>query len=362
MVIETVQLKNYRNYAAQKVDFFPGINLITGSNAQGKTNLLESVFVACVGKSPRSKDKELILSGKERAFIKMVSRRYEGGVTTEMILSKSENKRILINGACLLRTGELLGVTGAVYFYPDDLKLIKDAPESRRRFLDMDLSQVYKSYYYSLTRYNKALLSRNNLLKKYSPSSLPDMLYPYDLQLAKEGSLIAKQRRDYLELLKGEANKVHRFLTSNEENLEIGYSTAVNFSENTEELYEKKLKDNLEKDMQLKYTSFGVHRDDIKLVVNGLDIRIYGSQGQQRTAALSLKLAELELFKDICGEYPILLLDDVLSELDKSRQRKLLELCAKVQSILTATHIEPDLLVDLPCKVFTVKQGQVFEG
>jgi len=224
----------------------------------------------------------------------------------------------------------------------------------------MDLSQVYKVYYRSLTRYNRALLSRNNLLKNYSPDKLPDMVFPYDAQLAREGAKLAATRAEYVAKLAESAAKIHAHLTSDAEKLEVSYATSVPLGEGAEELYAKKLTANLAKDAQLRFTSFGIHRDDLKLVSNGIDIRAFGSQGQQRTAALSLKLAGIELFREISGEPPVLLLDDVLSELDLGRQRRLLELCSRSQSVVTAAHIDPELLNDLPCTILTVKQGKVY--
>ncbi|MFA5676612.1 MAG: DNA replication and repair protein RecF, partial [Christensenellales bacterium] len=270
MVIKRIRLKNFRNYASADAEFAPGINLVTGSNAQGKTNLLESILLSCVGKSVRGKDKELIRTGCARAFIKMETSRSSGDVTTELVLSRTENKRIAVNGASLQRTSELLGIVGAIYFCPDDLKLVKDAPESRRRFLDLDLSQVYKSYHHALTRYNKALLSRNNILKRYPERQLTDLCYPYDAQLAREGSKIAIMRADYVKLLGEESERVHLQLTSGAEKLETVYQTGADLNPQTaEESYFKKLAANLEKDAKLKFTTFGIHRDDLKLSVDG---------------------------------------------------------------------------------------------
>lgn len=359
MHITDIRLQNFRNYADRTVELTEKVNLITGKNAQGKTNLLESIFVCCVGKSVRARDRELIAHGQDRARIRMTAERFEGRVLTEMVLSRGENKRILVNGIPLSRTGELLGTVKAIYFSPEDLKLIKDAPDSRRRFLDMDLSQIYKNYYYALTRYNRALLSRNNLLKKYPEHTLPDLLYPYDVQLVKEGAKILKYRLEYVEKLKITSKKVHSYLTSDEEELEISYASNIPREGDIEANYAHALEDSRDKDIKLKFTTAGIHRDDIKITANGLDIRIYGSQGQQRTAALSLKLAELELFEEISNDLPVLLLDDVFSELDERRQRRLLEFCGTVQSVITATHVDPGLLEGLPVAVYRVESGNV---
>ena len=359
MKVLRVQLQNFRNYTDQTVEFGDGINLITGKNAQGKTNLLESVLMLCVGKSVRARDRDLIMSGQERARISMLAQKTGGTVRTEMILSRGENKRILFNGVPLLRTGELLGNVAAIYFQPDDLSLIKDAPESRRRFLDMDLSQVYKSYFYALTRYNKALLSRNNLLKQGYGRDVTDMLFPYDVQLCREGAVIIARRREYLARLVTEARRVHARLTDGEEELDFSYATRIPAEGDPEQLLAEALKAALEKDMKLKFTTVGPHRDDIRITANGVDLRVQGSQGQQRTAALSLKLAELSLFREIGGEVSILLLDDVLSELDNDRARRLLELCAGSQSLITAAAVDPALFEGLPVTRFRVRGGQV---
>lgn len=359
MKVLRVQLQNFRNYTEQTVEFGPGINLITGKNAQGKTNLLESVLMLCVGKSVRAKDRDLIMSGRDRARIAMLAEKIGGSVRTEMILSRGENKRILFNGIPLLRTGELLGNVAAIYFQPDDLSLIKDAPESRRRFLDMDLSQAYKSYFYALTRYNKALLSRNNLLKQGYGRDVGEMLFPYDVQLSREGGIIISRRREYLARLVAEAKRVHAYLTDGEEDLDFSYASQISPEGDPAALLAEALKGALEKDMKLKFTTVGPHRDDIRITANGVDLRVKGSQGQQRTAALSLKLAELGLFREIGGEVPILLLDDVLSELDDDRARRLLELCADSQSLITAASVDPALFEGLPVTRFLVKGGQV---
>ncbi|MBQ2712525.1 MAG: DNA replication/repair protein RecF [Clostridia bacterium] len=350
-------MRNFRNYHEQTVCFGDRINLVLGDNAQGKTNLLEGVFVLCVGKSLRARDKDLIRQGESQAVLEFVARKRSGKSVTKMVISGRDNKRISVNGLPLKRTGELLGTVAAISFHPEDLKIVKDAPDSRRRFLDVDLSQAYKGYYAALGRYQKILLSRNNLLKRYDAAVLKDLLYPYDVQLAREGSILIRYRREYVQRLGVAAAKLHRMLTDGREELSVTYQSTLKAEEQLEQAFTEALASCYEKDLTLKYTTVGPHRDDIKLAVGEMDIRVLGSQGQQRTAALSLKLAELELFREIYGEYPILLLDDVLSELDASRQRRLLEICASVQSVVTATHIDEALLEGLPVTKIYVKGG-----
>lgn len=334
MVIKNVKLKNFRNYDHLNLDLSDGINILHGKNAQGKTNFLESVYLCCVGKSLRGKDKELIKHGSDKSFINILAKKNYGMFTVDVTLSKNENKRILLNGIPILKMGELMGGINCVYFSPDELSLIKDAPQCRRRFLDIDISQTDKKYFYTLLSYNKTLMQRNNILKSRD-SSLKGMIDVYNDQLAVSGGYIIEKREEFLRTVSPAVNNVHKFITQNE-NMEITYQTTVKEVNKSENLL-KLLRDNIEKDLNLGYTTQGPHRDDIKISVNNIDIRVYGSQGQQRTCALSLKLGELKYFEDTSGEKPILLLDDVFSELDDSRQQKLIEACKGVQTIITAT-------------------------
>ncbi len=353
MVVEKIGMRDFRNYAREEIPFSPKINLITGGNAEGKTNLLEGVYFCCIGKSQRAKDKELISFDKPAGKLLLQGKNAFGEVEIGIRLSRKENKSVLLNGISVKRTAELLGNIDVVYFSPDELKLIKDAPQSRRRFLDTDISQIYKQYYDALTRYNKILLQRNNLLKKRSLASVRDTVEVWDRQLAKFACVIVRYREEFLEKLAPYAAEVHKTLSSGKEELSVSYACT---SKRDPAEFAAQLAEKLERDFELGFTSVGPHRDDIRISVNGTDVRMYGSQGQQRSAALSLKLAELRLFREIVGEYPVLILDDVLSELDLERQRNLLKLCVS-QTLISAAHVDESLLREFDCNVIRIKSG-----
>ncbi len=342
MKINTLSVQNYRNYTTESVEFTNNLNVIIGQNAQGKTNLLEAIFLCAIGKSPRTnKDKDLVKWNSTFAKITLEISKKIGKKNIEMYLFTNQNKAIKIDKIPIKKIGELLGTFNAIYFSPDELKLIKESPEERRRFMDIDLCQFDKSYYYNLNHYNKVLMQRNKLLKTPDKNVLRDTLPIWDEQLASYGASLIMARLKLIENLKIHANKIHKYLTSDNENLEISYQ---GYTANTENelkiLLLKKIEENLEKDINLGYTTVGPHRDDIKITANNIDLRSFGSQGQQRTASLTLKLAELEFFRENLGEYPVLLLDDVLSELDENRQNKLLNFVKSIQTIITCTDFD----------------------
>ena len=362
MFVAEVKLNSFRNYETQNVQLSPNINLIIGKNGQGKTNLIEAIYYAAIGKSPRTtKDVELINWSKDRASFCVNFKKNSGSKSIEAIFSRQTKKIIRINSVSLLKIGDLLGNLNVIYFSPDELKLVKDAPQDRRKFLDTDISQLNKNYFYLLTKYNKILDQRNKLLKTAQTPEVLDQTLPiWDIQMADVGSKIIFYRLNFLNKLKGIAKEAHNYLTGKKEELEITYAGIVGVSE---EEIKKQLLENLkqskEKDVKLGFTNIGPHRDDIKLVVNGVDIRSFGSQGQQRTVALSLKLAELEIFKEEVGEYPVLLLDDVLSELDQERQQRLLSYCKKLQTIITATQYDPFMFQN--ANIIKIENGKLLQ-
>ncbi|MCL2621438.1 MAG: DNA replication/repair protein RecF [Firmicutes bacterium] len=341
MVISKLEVTNFRNYKKGVINFNPFLNVLVGSNAQGKTNILEAIFLCTVGRGWRTKkDKELIKWNEEFLNIKLDIKKEYGNETIEIFLNK-EKKIIKINSIPITKTSGLLGKLNCVFFSPDELKLIKEAPADRRRFLDIDISQIDKEYFFALTKYNKILAQRNTLLKKPKEQIL-ETIGIWDAELKKYGKIIIDKRKSFLESLKPIIKKEHSFLTDSKEEIEIEYqTTGLNF--------------NLEKDLILKYTTVGPHRDDIKISINEKDVRDFASQGQQRTAALSLKLAELTVFKNITGETPLLLLDDVLSELDMQRQENLLKRVQTLQCVITATEFKSDKKAN----VFYIKNGQI---
>ena len=354
MIVESIALRDFRNYEREEIPFSPNVNFITGGNAEGKTNLLEGVYFCCIGKSQRAKDKDLISFDKQTSKLFLKGSNQFGRVEIGIHLSKKQNKSILLNGISVRRTAELLGNIDVVYFSPDELKLIKDAPQSRRRFLDTDISQIYKQYYDALTRYNKILLQRNNLLKKRNAEAVRDTIEVWDRQLAKFACVIVSYREEFLNKLAPYAKEVHAELSSGKEELLLSYACT---SKRDPEEFAAQLSERLERDFELGFTSVGPHRDDVRISVNGVDVRLYGSQGQQRSAALSMKLAELRLFHEIVGEYPLLILDDVLSELDLDRQRNLLKLCVS-QTLISAAHIDESLLREFDADRIEIRKGK----
>ena len=340
MIVEKVNLNNFRNYENQEIVFKDGINIIYGKNAQGKTNLVESLYYASIGKSFKlSKDKELINFEKDNAKIKLTVKKEIGNVDIEVNLLKNKKKQIKVNGGYLSRIGDLLGNLVTVFFCPNDLKLIKDAPGDRRKFLDVSISQLSRKYFYLLLKYQEVLEQRNNLLKnKNNLELITSQIDVWDRYLAKLAKDIIIQRVRYVEILSVYADKVHKYLTKNQEELKITYQGIVDNEDVLEEKILEKIKANFEKDLQAGYTQVGPHRDDLKLVLNDTDVKLYGSQGQQRTVALSLKLAEKEILKEKIGEYPITILDDVFSELDDDRKDRLLKMLSKGQTFITTTE------------------------
>lgn len=361
MKVTEIAVSSYRNLDKQTVRLGSQLNIFTGDNAQGKTNLVESVYLCCIGKSPRTdKDKDLICWNKDRAFVrvKYQCRFGEGEIT--VTLTAGAKKQITVNSVPIAKIGELMGYLNCIYFSPKEIEIISRSPAERRRFLDIDLCQTDKNYFYSLSRFNKALQQRNNLLKQAKTlDGVKETVFVWDKQLAEEGARVIAKRRSFCEKLKVYAKASHAMLTDAKEQLEMEYVTQIKGESVAEiaENYLALLQNNLEKDFQLRHTSAGCQRDDIALKINGTDVRSFGSQGQLRTTALSLKLAELQIFKNIIGEYPVLILDDVLSELDIDRQKRLLNFDSDLQILLTtATEINHDL-ANSNCKFFAISQG-----
>ncbi|MCR5605189.1 MAG: DNA replication/repair protein RecF [Treponema sp.] len=358
MNIKEITLKNFRNYENETIKFQEGLNVIVGNNAMGKTNLLESIYCCAIGKSPKTnKYKELIKMGQQAAYIKIILEKKYRDHTIEFYVDSKEIKRIKIDGVPLSKLRELVGYMNIIFFSPEEIKMVKEGPSERRRFIDISLSQQSKNYLFSLSKYNEVLANRNKLLKEnYKDANIKDMLVIWDSQLALEGAKIIKKRYEFVEKLKIAAKNAHLELTANEENLDIEYESLVpnNDIEVIKAEIEKKLIETQDKDISLQYTSVGPHRDDIAIVSNGIDIRKFGSQGQQRTCALSLKLAEISLFEDEIKEKPILLLDDVLSELDETRRTKLMQMSSTLQTMITCTDFD----MNLPYNEIRIQNGK----
>ena len=361
MFIKTLTLKNFRHYTEEQISFSNGINILTGANAQGKTNAAEAIFFLCTGYSPRAnRDKLLVRHGEEFASIRGDAVSRYGDVSVRIDFNKADKKTIYINELQVLKIGELMGNINSVFFNPSELKLVQESPEDRRRFLNVSLSQMSKPYFYALQRYNKILSQRNNLLKDPDAYVIRETLPIWDIQLAKEAAKIIKSRNEFLNALSPIAEQKHAYLTDGKEKLTMKTESGY-YGEEDEIAYALKedLKTGLERDMRLGYTSIGPHRDDIKFSLNGDDVRVFGSQGQQRTVALSLKLAETETFYNKFGEYPILILDDVLSELDKKRQRKLISAVEHLQTVFTATGLDRTVFKDKAFNRIIIENGRV---
>lgn len=362
MIIESLDLKSYRNYSDLSMTFDGGTNIIFGDNAQGKTNILEALYVSATTKSHRSsKDKELITIGKDESHIKTVVNKNNARYRIDIHLKNNKPKGIAINGIPIKKAVDLFGIINIVIFSPEDLSLVKDGPAARRRFMDMELSQIDKIYLSNLVNYNKVVVQRNKLLKDISITGKGlDTLDIWDMQLVKYGSELITRRRIFVEELNEIVDKINKNLTGGREILRLEYEPDV-----IEDNFEKIIAADRERDLKLKATNHGPHKDDIIFWIddnNGkvIDARKFGSQGQQRTCALGLKLAEIELVKSKVKDSPILLLDDVLSELDSNRQNYLLDAIGEIQTIITCTGLDEFIKNRFQInQIYKVVQGQV---
>lgn len=337
MIIKSLELQDYRNYDTLNLAFDRGTNILYGDNAQGKTNILEAIYVSATTKSHKgSKDRDIVNFHKEEAHIRTFLEKEGVETRVDMHLRKNKSKGIAIDGQKIKKAADLLGICNVVFFSPEDLGIIKDGPAERRRFVDMELCQLDSFYLYNLNHYNKIVNQRNKLLKDlYFNPDLRDTLNIWDSQLVSFGSKVIERRRLFAEQLNEIIYDIHKRLSGDREEISVRYEPDVEIEE-----FEKKLQCSQEKDIKLKQTTVGPHRDDFSFLIGDVDIRKFGSQGQQRTAALSLKLSEIELVKKLTKDTPILLLDDVLSELDSNRQNYLLSSIKDIQTIITCTGLE----------------------
>ena len=357
MKIKQLKLKNYRNYDLLDLKFDSSTNIFYGDNAQGKTNILESIYLCGTTKSHRgTKDRDLIKFGEEESHIEAFIEKNEVPFKIDIHLKKNSPKGIAINKMPIRRASELFGIINIVFFSPEDLNIIKNGPSERRRFIDLELAQLDKVYLSDLSNYNRIVNQRNKLLKdSYNRQEILETLDVWDMQLAHYGKKIIDRRNLFIYQLNEIAGKVHERLTGGKEILNISYEPS-----NGNVDLEQAIKNNRERDIRMKSTSVGPHRDDICFMTDEVDIRKFGSQGQQRTAALSLKLSEIELVKEVTKDTPILLLDDVLSELDKHRQNYLLDSICDVQTLITCTGVDDFVNHRFSInKMFHVEKGNV---
>jgi len=357
MYIQSLKLEHFRNYESLELEFSPGINLLYGDNAQGKTNILEAIYFCGTTRSHRtSYDRELIQFGFDEAHLRTDFLRNEIAYRIDMHLRKGRSKGIAVNSVPIKSARELVGLGNYILFSPEDLSMIKEGPALRRRFMDMELCQLDKIYVSELSEYNRTLQQRNKLLKDIAfDSGAADTLDVWDMQLARHGKEVIRLRESFISHLSEIIVPIHSSLSGGKEELRVGYEKNVSAED-----FEDSLRRHRESDLYTKSTSVGPHRDDLSFVVNGTDIRRFGSQGQQRSAALSLKLSEIELVKSRSGEVPVLLLDDVLSELDTGRQHYLLESIGDIQTFITCTGIEEyekaHINID---RIYHVEEGRI---
>jgi len=357
MIIKSIELADFRNYDTLNLTFDKGTNILYGDNAQGKTNILEAIYVVATTKSHKgSKDKDIINFNKEEAHIRAYIEKDEVETRIDMHLRSSKSKGIAIDGQKIKKAAELLGLLNVVFFSPEDLGIIKNGPAERRRFVDMELCQLDNFYLYNLNSYNKIVNQRNKILKDlYFNPSLKETLNIWDSQLVSFGSKIIERRKIFVDQLNDIIYDIHKKLSGDKEELKIKYEPDVSIEE-----FEQQLRYSQERDIKLKQTCVGPHRDDFSFIVGDIDIRKFGSQGQQRTAALSLKLAEIELVKKLTKDTPVLLLDDVLSELDANRQNYLLNSIGDIQTIITCTGLDEFINNRFEIdKIYRVTEGTV---
>ncbi|MDO4284961.1 MAG: DNA replication/repair protein RecF [Eubacteriales bacterium] len=357
MMIQSLELANFRNYESLCMDFSPGTNILYGDNAQGKTNVLEALYMIATTKSHRGmKDRDLIRFGQEEAHIRTCILKSDIDYQIDMHLRKSKSKGIAINGQRIKKAADLIGLLHIVFFSPEDLAIVKNGPSERRRFMDMELCQLDRSYLFNLNHYNKIVDQRNKLLRDlYLNPELKETIGIWDMQLLSYGSRVIERRAQFIRELNEIVEGIHGKLSGGREHLTIAYEPDV-----TTEEFERRLKASRERDIRLKMTCVGPHRDDFSFVDNEIDIRKFGSQGQQRTCALSLKLSEIELVTRAIGDKPVLMLDDVLSELDSGRQNYLLSSIGGIQTFITCTGLDEFVnnrfSID---RLFEIREGKV---
>lgn len=355
MKINNVRLVNFRNYIDSTINFCDGVNFILGKNAQGKTNLLESIYLCAISKSPRtSKEKQMINFESDYAYVNLNFTTIGGNKNIEVILNNLNKKIIKINKIPIIKLTQLIGELNIVYFSPDELKLVKEVPEDRRKFLDISISQFDKNYMFDLIRYEKILKQRNCVLKSnINQNSKIEQLNIWTPQLILIAEKIIKKRILFIENLKKYSKMIYNSIIIGE-NLDISYSYEEKNNISIFDDLTNQFKINLKKELELQHTIIGPHRDDIIFKINNQDCRYFSSQGQQRTVALTLKLALMEIIKEEVKEYPVLLLDDVLSELDNSRQKRLLDIVKNYQTIISCA----DINLNLPGNKIFIENGK----
>ncbi|MBZ9684793.1 DNA replication/repair protein RecF [Clostridium estertheticum] len=361
MHIKYLQLLNFRNFDRLVIELNKGTNVFVGDNAQGKTNILEAIYYCSLAKSHRTnRDKELINWNGTEAYIKLYVCKTRLDKKIEIKIFKEGKKGVNINSIKVQKMSELIGSFNVIMFSPEDLNIVKDSPSYRRKFLDIELCKLSRRYYHSLTQYKKVLNERNLAIKKWNTNI--DIIDVYDKQLSEFGAIIIKDRINYIDKLNQKGKIIHSDITSKSEVIDIKYLTPIKELDNIQENLYMLLCKNRKRDIETKTTSIGPHRDDFSIEINGVDARIFGSQGQQRTSVLTIKFGALAIIKELTGEYPVLLLDDVLSELDTKRQEYILNSISEVQTLITCTGINDiKKYLNPDNKIFEVISGKLKE-
>ena len=355
MWINKIKISNFRNYDKEEINLEKNINIFYGENAQGKTNIIEAIFLCSMGKSFRSKkDKEMINFNKENSLVEIEFEKSDrkGNIKIEL----SDKKIVYINGIKIKKLSELLGNINVVIFTPDDINILKGGPQNRRRFLDIMISQLKPNYMHNLNLYLKTLEQRNNYLRQIKKENKSEELLDiWDEKIAQYAEIISRYRNEFIEKIKEKIKDIHKEITNNKEEIEIQYITdCIDRDE-----YLNILNNRRKLDIIKGFTTKGIHRDDFMIYINNKRLDLYGSQGQNRTTMLSLKLSELNIIYDEIGEYPILLLDDFMSELDNKRRTHFLEKIKNTQVIITCTD-----KIDIENKnilIYNVKEGKVYK-
>lgn len=359
MIIREIELKDFRNYKNLQVSFSEDINIFLGENAQGKTNLLEGIYLNAMAKSFKTiREREMIRFGEDYCRIKTKANYSDDDHLIEIAISREGAKAITVDGVKIRRTSELLDKVHIIIFSPEDLKIVKDEPTKRRNFIDREICQIRPRYVSDLNQYRRALKQRNACLKEETVDE--GVLDIWDRELVQYGSRVVRMRREFIQSIGEISRDIHHRISGGRENLELQYETEIDDEGNEENFFYDLLKKEREKDRHYGSTGKGPHRDDLKISADGRDLRRFGSQGQQRTAALSLKLSEIKVIEDETGERPILLLDDVLSELDNERQKYLINSLGENQMFITTTDLIGSVARSLPQgKVFRIKNGEI---
>jgi DNA replication and repair protein RecF len=366
MIVNKLIIKNYRNFIEAEAELNDSLNIFIGDNGQGKTNLMESIYIASIGRTFRlNSENELInfFENKSSVEIHLFKNNYK--IKIEIILEKNKRKTVFINGVKLDKTSEMIGVLNNVIFTPDDMKIIKGSPVERRKFINIDISQIKPKYKYLLNKYKKITTERNLILKNYRTKyENKDIISIWNDYLVNTGTEISMYRNEYIMKLKKYAADIYSSISGNKESLDVIYSSSIGCITNREEvkkMFYEKINNNFNNEVIKGTSLYGPHKDDILIKINGKECKYFGSQGQQRSAILALKLAEIEIIKEEVGEYPILLLDDVLSELDNKRKSYLMEHIKGIQTIITGTddHDLNILTNNFNKKVFYISEGKI---